>query len=279
MSLVEVFEHIAEYIDPNSIFAFALTCTDARNIIQYLNIEIKTTCMSTVHSLERIKWAISMGAPAYDLSICAMRALASTEILQFFFDLGFSLDSLCDESAYAGNLAMLQWARAHECDWDANTCAYAAEGGNIDVLWWLRENGCPWNEDTCSAASIGGHLDILEWAHANGCPWDIYYIWECVARNGHLHVMKWLRKNNIHWYCDAYLYVAETGNIPMLQWMRENGCYMSSKFIMLRAASNGHLDLLKWEYAYSNVMYPEVLSYAREQGNLEMLEWAQPLIG
>lgn len=277
MSLDEAFQHIIDYIEPNSIFAFALTCSDAWNTVKYLKIKIKTTCMSIVRSLELIKWAISMGADAHDLSICAMRSLASTEILQFFFDLGFSLDSLCDESAYAGNLPMLQWARAHECDWDSNTCAYAAEGGNIEVLQWLRENGCPWNEDTCSGASVGGHLEILKWARANGCPWDAYCIWECVARNGHLHVMKWLRENNIPWYCDAYLYVADTGNIPMLQWMRDNDCYMSSKSIMLRAASNGHLDLLKWEYAHSNVMYPEVIAYARQQGHLEMLEWAQSI--
>jgi hypothetical protein len=39
---------------------------------------------------------------------------------------------------------VLQWARAHGCDWDAETCVAATTGGHLDVLRWAREYGCPW---------------------------------------------------------------------------------------------------------------------------------------
>lgn len=37
---------------------------------------------------------------------------------------------------------MLQWARAHGCDWDARTCSYAAADGHLQVLQSARANGC-----------------------------------------------------------------------------------------------------------------------------------------
>ena len=78
----------------------------------------------------------------------------------------------CTVAATEGKLKVLQWLRAHGCEWDQCTCAGAAEGGHLVVLQWARENGCEWDEDTCAEAARGGHLEVLQWARENGCEWD-----------------------------------------------------------------------------------------------------------
>ena len=51
---------------------------------------------------------------------------------------------MCELAAVAGHLAVLQWARAHDCPWDKNTCEdEAARVAHLAVLQWARENGCP----------------------------------------------------------------------------------------------------------------------------------------
>jgi len=45
-------------------------------------------------------------------------------------------------------MEVLQWARAHDCPWDEDTCAYAAENGQLQVIMWAREHGCEWDEWT-----------------------------------------------------------------------------------------------------------------------------------
>jgi hypothetical protein len=58
--------------------------------------------------------------------------------------------------ARAGQLGVLQWARANGCDWDAGVCAAAARGGHLAELRWARANGCDWDADTCNEAACGG---------------------------------------------------------------------------------------------------------------------------
>ena len=47
----------------------------------------------------------------------------------------------------------------------------AAEGGHLAVLRWARQHDCPWNEGTCSGAAGGGQLAILRWAREHNCRW------------------------------------------------------------------------------------------------------------
>ena len=75
-------------------------------------------------------------------------------------------------SKVVGRVALLQWARAQDCPWDALTCACAASAGHLEVLQWARAQGCPWNVLTTMNAVSGGHLAALQWARAHGCPWD-----------------------------------------------------------------------------------------------------------
>ena len=108
----------------------------------------------------------------------------------------------CTWAASDGRLDVLQWARAHGCEWNWQTCARAAWGGHLAVLKWARENGCEWDELTCAWAAQGGHLEVVRWARANGCHWDE---WTCAyaAGGGHMEVLKWARANGCKWESDT----------------------------------------------------------------------------
>ena len=68
-------------------------------------------------------------------------------------------------------LDMLRGLCYHGCSRDAaSTCSAAARGGHLAVLQWARANGCPWDAWTCAYAARDGHLAVLGWALANGCP-------------------------------------------------------------------------------------------------------------
>jgi hypothetical protein len=106
---------------------------------------------------------------------------------------------LCALSAGKGNLLVLQLLRNElGCVWDESTCSTAARNGRLEVLQWARANDCPWNENTCAyAACVAryGHLDVLKWAHANGFTWDASTC-AVAARFRHLEVLQWARAND-----------------------------------------------------------------------------------
>jgi len=73
------------------------------------------------------------------------------------------------------NLEVLKWARDQDplCEWHSEACAYAAGGGHLAVLQWAREHDCPWASTTCEEAAAGGHVAVLQWAIEHGYPWDV----------------------------------------------------------------------------------------------------------
>lgn len=70
-----------------------------------------------------------------------------------------------------GHLAVLQWAGAEGCPWDADTCSHAGPGGHLEVLQWARAHGCMWDESTCAAAG----WVIWWWAKGGSGRWSKVY--------------------------------------------------------------------------------------------------------
>jgi len=64
-----------------------------------------------------------------------------------------------------GHLEVLQWAREHDCPWDADTCYFAAMTGHLEALLWARAHGCPWEKGRCEYASRD-HPETLAWVLA-----------------------------------------------------------------------------------------------------------------
>jgi hypothetical protein len=54
---------------------------------------------------------------------------------------------------------------------DMHWMSIAAENGHLNVLQWARAHGCEWGTTTCRRAAKKGQYDIVEWELANGCPW------------------------------------------------------------------------------------------------------------
>jgi hypothetical protein len=79
---------------------------------------------------------------------------------------------LCENAAYGGHFAILEWAMANDGSqyFDENVCYRAADGGHLEILQWLRANCCPWNSTVLHVAMAKGHNNILEWCVEMNCP-------------------------------------------------------------------------------------------------------------
>jgi hypothetical protein len=133
---------------------------------------------------------------------------------------------ICGIATRAGQLKLLQWARAHGARWGSYCCEYAAERGDLEMLQWLvfGDNGndsCPWDEWVCAKAALGGHLNVLQWLRSRPnfypAPWDE---WTCryAAFKGHLDILKWALDEGAP--CSDLRYWAERGgSIEVLKWL------------------------------------------------------------
>jgi len=75
-------------------------------------------------------------------------------------------------AARHGNLAVLQWLKEHEYQWNRWICTTAAENGHLDVLKYLHENHMTLYPMLSYSAALNGHLDIVKYLHENGCDWS-----------------------------------------------------------------------------------------------------------
>jgi len=226
-----------------------------------------------VVSVERLAWAKANGCPW--------------------------ISRTCSLAAKDGHLAVLQWARAHDCLWETfeldrlpncsrttGTCERATEGGHLAVLQWARENGCPWTEFNVNArAAAGGHLAVLQWLLENDCPWleDLEYdddedCCALAALGGHLETLKWLRGHGCPWDETTFMCAAEGGCLEVVQWLwHEHDCPWD-EWACAQAAWAGHLDVLQWLWEHGCPWMPmdeETCSNAAWCGHLDLLKWAR----
>ena len=140
--------------------------------------------------------------------------------VQIAFD---DVTSTIHQSLTGGHLAVLKWARDHDCPWNAGTCTAAARFGHLDMLKWAREHHCPWNAETCASAAQHGNMEVLQWARAHHCPWDA---WTCAhaARRGDLDMLQWARERGCPWDAHTCALAARGGHTAVLQWAREHDC-------------------------------------------------------
>jgi hypothetical protein len=150
---------------------------------------------------------------------------------------------------------------------------------------YAHENGCPWGEETCLAAVEGGHLEVLQYLHENGCPWDLgrrgefggeFHWCNVAARKGHLEVLKYLHENGCPWNESTCRRAAEGspavdgGNLEVLKYLHENGCPWDAYTFKHALEQN---DCLWDDKTFAG------FSAACEQGQLEMLKYAQESLG
>ena len=233
--------------------------------------------------LEVLKWLHEKECP-WDATTCAAAAIMGhLAVLRYARENGCNWDEgVIAEAAGTGNLEVVRWARENGCNWDHETCARAAMGGHLEVLQWAREEGCNWDETTCTTAARSGHFEVLQWARENGCPWHDMIIPLVAARGGYLQILKWALANG----CDfddampeAAARAASNGHLEVLKWFKDNdwfgtvGILDVDERVCDKAASAGHLEILKWAGANGCGWDERTCTAAVEAGHLEVLKW------
>lgn len=171
------------------------------------------------------------------------------------------VDYLCINSHY---LELIKWVLKNTNE-EISQYAFnmAAYYGNLEILKWLYENRP--NEsmkekhhNIMDCASTWGHLEVVQWLHENRTEGCTKKAMDLAAKNGQLEMVKWLHKN------------------------RTEGCTVEA---LLSAANNGHLKilkcLLKYKYIkkFSEVDLDNVIRYAIQGGNLDIVQWLYKKIG
>jgi hypothetical protein len=171
--------------------------------------------------------------------------------------------------------AVIQWARADGCPWDANACAEAAKGGHLDLLQWLRRNGCPWNTLAYGWAMVKSHAHIVEWFDDNERLVKIDDLWEPAIRQGHIEIVDWLLEHGHPWPRGSCCFAAQSGRLDLLQRARPEGVSQHQPWgcCSRAAAKGGHIHVLEWLHAHHLAVLGEAMSAAAWAGRLDVIQW------
>lgn len=154
-------------------------------------------------------------------------ALGSIRWIEWCVDNSQAMNSrVCRVAAGKGQLAVLQWARAHSCPWDNWTLANVACAGDqaIPICEWALDKGCPFSSPwIVNAAASLGRTDFIEWARARGCDWNANACVHAVMAE-RLDTLQWLRANDCPWDCYTVHEAERLGHTHIANWARDNGC-------------------------------------------------------
>ncbi|MCE5318166.1 MAG: ankyrin repeat domain-containing protein [Parachlamydia sp.] len=164
--------------------------------------------------------------------------------------------NFCKLAAAVGRLDLLQWAKAKGFAFDNEVCAAAAAGGHIPVLAWLRQVGCPWDDQTCIAAIHNGHFELLQWAVENGAVLNRHILQNSpLLINNRQRALEWIRTKLGDLDTPKYTY----------------GSFESA----YHAALTNDLDQLKDAVRQGHHLSDDIIPYAAQIGNIEMMKWAR----
>eukprot|EP00953_Heterococcus_sp_UTEX-ZZ885_P001576 1372-Heterococcus_DN1.PRE.3 len=90
------------------------------------------------------------------------------------------------------DVPMLAWVKEQGVVFNAKTMKADAEKGHLAVCQYLRAEQCEWDVTACFWAAYGNHIDTLRWLHENGCPWPVGAICVRAASLGYLNVLQYL---------------------------------------------------------------------------------------
>ncbi len=162
--------------------------------------------------------------------------------------------------------------------------------GQLELIKFGISKSCIFNYTYSGFAAAYGHLEILKWSQLNNYHIDVNGFSIIAARTGQLDILKWLvgNKNNVNTEVDdgtdtSLLCSEETepdicseaasnGHIEILKWAKENG-YKLNTTACSTAALNGHFDVLKWLRENGCPWDKISCSNAAKNGHFEILKW------
>lgn len=286
---------IASHVDPDSQFAFALSCGAARAAVAALAPPLappprtRTTYAGVIAaaSARLATWSVVDGRA--DVGALAHAAVwfdgpVGIDVLEVVGVDDARRDDLYAGRSRAGDVCALDWAlsRGHEMAWPRDCVVAAAERGHIGVLDWIVNHGLKMDMPTAyENAVIGGHVALLDWLDdLYPLTDDLYRLlfrWDLTShatRGGHVEVLEWLRDRGVLTRSPAMCTVAcATGQLRTLAWLRAHRCPWNEE-ASAHAAANGHVDVLNWalENGCPVGADGELCSHAASSGHIAVLE-------
>ncbi|ETL79086.1 hypothetical protein L917_20206 [Phytophthora nicotianae] len=146
-------------------------------------------------------------------------SIGTLEILQYFLDNGFNLNSLESEDYFEDDT---EEGKNFCVDWGYEDAAKAATAGHRDIVMWLYEQAgsdARNNEETLKATVASGEVDLLRWL---------------------LERISMTRCRGMH-------EAAANGHVNMLEFLIDEG-FVQDDFVglLLRASEAGQMRVVRW---------------------------------
>ncbi len=191
-------------------------------------------------------------------SVSEMSSISTLEVAWEHFPWGTSFDHevqeemdetyFCLRVAETNTLELLKWAREEkECEWDGATIRTAARRGNLEMVKYCVANECNTSEYTCACAALNGHLEVLKYLREEAkAPWD-WGTAAWAAHNGRLHILEYLVERKYDQYDTwACMFAAKCGHLDCLKYLHETAKAPWDSRAVLEAHENNQVECLQY---------------------------------
>ena len=303
---------------------FALVCRGWRAAQKEVS-KLRTRVSSVFDngaSLELFSWALEMGCPrkskepALPGNLSSEDLVLSEEVLLLLGgeDMRTLQNSLLERNLYmfaasAGNLLLLKFLTGHRvttasgkmikskrampvAQWAPGTTAFAALGGHREIVKWIVAQGGRLSTHTFinagfSASPEQGVSELMRWLRAQSCPGlQSRGLAVSLAMRNNWKALQWARQMGcpLNDY-NIMVYAAANGNLEMMKWLRGNGCSIQSdsedtkNYAFYRAAlacrTKGHMDVVNYLHSCGCYDLDHLCSTAASVPSLKLLRWAR----
>ena len=304
----EMWALVGERVDPNSLFAFAMTCRFFRDLQKTRKEGLKTD-MRIPRLVKDGPGYFEKGFPKwfdeerkssarrpYDTDSIQLAAFCNDQSSLSRFmgerkggeeDLKFAIGG----AALGGHLNLVKKLQAKGAVLQGEELLSAVTGGKTDVVRYIKSQDTVTlkrknEEKLCSAAALMNHKECLQELRkrkrggSSGigrCRWNASSC-SAAARGGHLDLLKWMRSQKPpcpwdKWTCAA---AAKGGHLEVLKWARSQDppCPWD-EFACEGAAKSGNLELIKWLRGQDPPCPWDEASaeWAAFGGHIEVLKW------
>eukprot|EP00026_Physarum_polycephalum_P009914 Phypoly_transcript_10052.p1 GENE.Phypoly_transcript_10052~~Phypoly_transcript_10052.p1 ORF type:complete len:387 (+),score=28.45 Phypoly_transcript_10052:54-1214(+) len=255
-----------------------LSCTLSSDILEYIlefiNPTLRSfalfTCSSwyhTIRSLDDNKFPLF--AQAKTASHCGY-----TNYVKYALEHGCNLDiELARKAAFGGALDCLKYLHEQGCTWDGSVSAFAALGGHLETLQYLKESGCKTDPCALQNAVAANSVPCLDYLLKNGLELNKKVVVKA-AHDGSFDCLKYLLERGCPWGSSAANEVTKKGNLQILKLAADKGYKLNAEKICLTAASEGHLDILRFFRETRKYKFDDFVKLkAAEYGKLACLKY------